>query len=94
MLCPKHYFFFSLGEVLRDIPKFGEVLEVETDSKGLVQLLKKEIQADVSMEVFLIAIWNMMRSFQSVKFIFTPRQCNPTIHMVAVYVLKHDGRIG
>ncbi|RXH77812.1 hypothetical protein DVH24_039783 [Malus domestica] len=53
--------------MLRDIPKLGEVLEVETDSKGLVQMLNKEIQTDVSTEVFLVDFWNMMRSFQSVK---------------------------
>ena len=46
--------------VLRGIHEPGEVLEVESDSKGLVQMLNKEIQADVLMEVYLVDIWNMM----------------------------------
>ena len=59
--------------VLRGFHASAEVLEVESDLKGLVQILNKEIQVDVLMEVYLVDIWNMMQSFQSVKFIFTPR---------------------
>ncbi|XP_050142311.1 uncharacterized protein LOC126618317 [Malus sylvestris] len=80
--------------VLRGLLDSGEILEVESDSKGLVQMLNKEIQADVLLEIYLVDIWNLMQSFQSVKFIFTPRQCNRAAHMVAAYVLKHGGSYG
>ncbi|XP_028961707.1 uncharacterized protein [Malus domestica] len=80
--------------VLRGFHVSGEVLEVESDSEGLVQMLNKEIQADVLLEVHLVDIWNIMQSFQSVKFIFTSRQYNRVAHMVAAYVLKHGGSYG
>ncbi|XP_068328253.1 uncharacterized protein [Pyrus communis] len=80
--------------VLRGFHASEEALEVESNSKGLVQMLNKEIQIDVLMEVYLVDIWNMMQSFQSVKFIFTPQQCNRAAQMVVAYILKHGESFG
>ena len=72
----------------------GSRLVVESDSKGLIQMLNKETMADVSLEVYLHDIWRMTTLFQSAKFCFTPRLCNRVAHSVAAYVVKHDGRFG
>ena len=69
-------------------------LVVESDSKGLVQMLKKDITADVNIEVYIQDIWRMANSFQLVRFFFTPRHCNRAAHSIQTYVVKHGGIFG
>ncbi|CAN6679505.1 unnamed protein product [Malus baccata var. baccata] len=74
--------------IQRGFSESGEAVEVETNSKGLIQMLNKEVQADVSMEICLVDIWAMMPSFQLVKFIFTSHQCNRASYVI---VHQYDG---
>lgn len=43
-------------------------LVVESDSKGLVQMINKEIAVDVILEIYLQDIWRMTSLLQSVMF--------------------------
>ena len=65
---------------------------VESDSKGLIQMLSKEVMADVTLDVYLQDIWRMASLFQLVRFCITPRQCNRAAHSVAAHVVKQGGR--
>ena len=67
---------------------------MESDNKGLIQMLKKEIVADVDLEIYVHDIWQMASLFQLVRFCFTPRQCNRATYSIAAYVVKHGGRFG
>ncbi|KAM1247313.1 hypothetical protein ACFX13_044184 [Malus domestica] len=67
-------------------------LAVESDSKGLIQIINKDIVVDVTLEIYLQYIWRMASLFQLVRFCFTPRHCNRVAHSIAAYVVKHGGR--
>ncbi|XP_028959358.1 uncharacterized protein [Malus domestica] len=69
-------------------------LVVESDSKGLINMLNKETTVDVKLEVYIQDIWRMTCVFPVVRFCFTPRQCNRDAHSIAAYVVKHGGRFG
>ncbi|XP_048420057.1 uncharacterized protein LOC125468410 [Pyrus x bretschneideri] len=68
-------------------------LVVESDSKGLIQMLNKAVVVDVILEIYLLDIWRLA-SFQSMRFCFTPCHCNHATHLIAVYVVKHGRRFG
>lgn len=67
---------------------------VESDSKGLINMLNKETTVDVNLEVYIQDIWRMTRLFPLVRFCFTPRHCNRAAHSIAAYVVKHGGIFG
>ncbi|KAM1926152.1 hypothetical protein ACFX13_033354 [Malus domestica] len=69
-------------------------LVVESDSKGLIQMLNQEVTTDVVLDIYLKKIWRMANLFQLVRFYFTPRQCNRAAHSVAAHAVKHGGRFG
>ncbi|XP_050117616.1 uncharacterized protein LOC126595329 [Malus sylvestris] len=69
-------------------------LMVKSDSKGLIQMINKEVAIDVILEIYLQDIWRMASLFQSVRFCFTPHHCNRVAHFIAGYVVKHGGRFG
>ncbi|XP_068339196.1 uncharacterized protein [Pyrus communis] len=77
-----------------DLMEASTRLVVESDSKGLIQILNNEITVDVTLETYPQDIWRMASLFQLVRFCFTPRQCNRAAHSVAAYVNKHGGRFG
>ena len=67
-------------------------LLVESDSKGLIQMLNKEITIDVTLDIYLQDIWRTASLFQFVRFCFTPQQCNRATHAVTAHVIKHCRR--
>ena len=69
-------------------------LVVELDSKGLLQMINKEIAVDVTLEIYLQDIWRMASLFQLVRFCFTPRHCNRAAHLITAYVVKQVGIFG
>ncbi|RXI06439.1 hypothetical protein DVH24_018481 [Malus domestica] len=78
--------------IASDVMEPGIRLVVESCSKGLIQMINKEITAGVALDVYLQDIWRMASLFQLVKFCFTPRQCNHAAHLVVAHVVKHNGR--
>ena len=63
----------------------------ESDAKAIVQMLRKEVPTDFSLECILGDIEVLARGFTCVSFDFVSRECNYAAHSVAKYVLK-EGR--
>ncbi|CAN6686270.1 unnamed protein product [Malus baccata var. baccata] len=71
--------------------KVSSRLVVESDSKGLINMLNKETTVDADLKIYK-DIWRMTSLFQFVRFCFTPRQCNRAAHSIVAYIVKHDER--
>ena len=69
---------------------FDKVI-IESDAKMIIQMLRKEVPIDFSLDCILGDIEVLARRLTSVTFEFVSRECNFAAHSVAKYVLK-DGR--
>ncbi|XP_028954790.1 uncharacterized protein [Malus domestica] len=61
---------------------------VESDAKVIIQMIRKELMHDYSLECILGDIEIIVRRLRSVTFIFVSRECNRVAHSVAKYVFK------
>ncbi|XP_050125801.1 uncharacterized protein LOC126603092 [Malus sylvestris] len=64
---------------------------VESDAKLIIQMLRKEMSADFSLDYVLGDIEILARKLTSVTFAFVPGESNHAAHLVAKYVFK-EGR--
>ncbi|XP_068319559.1 uncharacterized protein [Pyrus communis] len=71
--------------------RFDKVI-IESDAKVIIQMLKKEISLDFSIECILGDIELLVPRLTSVTFTFMPGESNRAAHSVAKFVLK-EGRV-
>ena len=73
------------------VEKGYEVVQIETDSKVLVDMLTGTISTDAAMESIIWDIYNLQSQLCSVQFLFTPLSCNEAAHLVASHVIRMGG---
>ncbi|XP_050141157.1 uncharacterized protein LOC126617159 [Malus sylvestris] len=67
--------------------RFNHVF-VESDAKLIIQMIRKEVSADFSLDCVLGDIKILARKLTLVTFAFVPRESNHAAHLVAKYVFK------
>ncbi|XP_050104673.1 uncharacterized protein LOC126584279 [Malus sylvestris] len=68
-----------------------EIVQVETDSKVLVDMIKGDLLTDAALEGILWDVKALRQQMRVVEFLFTPRACNRVAHQVASYVMHVEG---
>ena len=68
-----------------------ENVQIETDSKVMVDMLTRVISTDVAMKGVIWDIHHLKLQLCSVQFLFTPRSCNEAAHVVASHVTRVGG---
>ena len=63
---------------------------IESDAKSIIQMLRKEVPTDFSIECILGDIVNLARSLSSVSFDFVSRMGNIAAHTVANFFSKKE----
>ncbi|CAN6720425.1 unnamed protein product [Malus baccata var. baccata] len=66
-------------------------VSVVSDAKLIIQMIRKEVSADFSLDCVLGDIKILAQKLTSVTFAFVPRESNHAAHLVAKYVFK-EGR--
>ncbi|CAN6711155.1 unnamed protein product [Malus baccata var. baccata] len=79
--------------VVRDVLEFCcmqgfDQLVVESDTRVIVQMLRKEMQPDFNLDCILSDIERLVQSMRSVTFAFVPREVNGAAHSVAKFVFR------
>lgn len=59
------------------------MIQVEADSKGLVDMINETIESNVVIESLLFDIKGLQMQLRLIEFIFTPHSCNRAAHLVA-----------
>ncbi|KAM2041182.1 hypothetical protein ACFX16_035024 [Malus domestica] len=72
--------------LLACVKKGFRIVQLETDSKVLVDMLNGVLQPEAVMEGILWDIQHIKQQLSSVDFLFTPRACNGVAHLVANHV--------
>ncbi|CAN6562363.1 unnamed protein product [Malus baccata var. baccata] len=61
---------------------------VQSDAKVIIQMIRRELMHDYSLECILGDIEIIAQRLRSVTFVFVSRECNRVAHSVAKYVFK------
>lgn len=91
VLCQSSLVADADAEAMREallayVEKGYEVVQVEFDSKILMDILNGVLQNEAIIEGLLWDIQQLKQQLRSVEFLFTPRACNGTAHQVASFV--------
>ncbi|RXH83854.1 hypothetical protein DVH24_013099 [Malus domestica] len=77
--------------LLACVEKGFAMVQVETDSKIMVDMLNGVLQPEAIIEDIMWDIQQLKPQLSSVEFLFTSRACNGAVHLMASYVTRVGG---
>ncbi|KAB2600033.1 ribonuclease H protein [Pyrus ussuriensis x Pyrus communis] len=77
--------------LLAGVEKGFRVVQLETNSKVLVDMLNEVLQLKAVMEGIIWDIHHIKHQLSSIEFLFTPHACNGAAHQVTSYVMRVGG---